>query len=257
MKPHLTPVFFFSRGKNHHRIPKRRCLRDDCSTSLPVERTADPVPKSIFSQIELLAEPWAVEKPQDARLGGGSLGQWGVGLVVLGWKRRLLRCLYLQWWFPIFLILTNDIRRRHKTSWNSKGWRLRVLILFLHIKEVGSARSAVDLFIWESCFDVWKQSRFDRRITCHILINQQTYQCWILRNLFMFKDKRPNMNFFIRCSKFERSIVTRKITEQSHIRHRTDLRWTSEKGWQRGVSRAECFAWNPRSKMWFGGVAAL
>ena len=27
--------------------------------------TADPVPKTIFSQIELLAEPWAVEKPQD------------------------------------------------------------------------------------------------------------------------------------------------------------------------------------------------
>ena len=91
-----------------------------------------------------------------------------------------------------------------------------------------------------------------------ILINQQTYQCWILRNLFMFKDKRPKVIFFIRCSKFERSIVTRKITAQSHIRHRADLRrWKSEKGWQRGVSPAECFAWNPRSKMWFGGVAAL
>jgi len=52
----------------------------------------------------------------------------------------------------------------------------------------GLHTSAVDLFIRESWFDVWKQSRVDHRITCHILINQQTYQCWIPRNLFMFKD---------------------------------------------------------------------
>ena len=150
-------------------------------------------------------------------------------------------------------VITNDIRRRHTTSWKPKGWRLRV------VKEVGSTRALL-ICSFEKA-GLMFENKAVLITELHVISswqNQQTYQCWILRNMFIFKDTRPKVIFFIRCSKFERSIVTRKITAQSHIRHRADLRrWKSEKGWQSGVSRAECFAWNPRSKMWFGGVAAL